>query len=129
MSRSDLARIADIYAAIAAIHAHLERGDLSDGLVFDAVRVRLIEIGEAVKGLPSNLRDQQPEIPWDKIAGMRDHLTHRYFDTSHAILQGTVDHDLPSLVTALDWIASGLQDPNEVAAEVARNRLRKEDDW
>ncbi len=27
-------------------------GDLSDGLVFDAVRIRLLEIGEAVKALP-----------------------------------------------------------------------------
>lgn len=36
----------------AALDAHVRRGDLTDGLVFDAVRVRLIEIGEAVKQLP-----------------------------------------------------------------------------
>jgi uncharacterized protein with HEPN domain len=28
---------------------------------------------------------------------MRDHLAHRYFDTTHAILQATVDGDLPDL--------------------------------
>jgi uncharacterized protein with HEPN domain len=37
--------------AIEAIRSHLDRGDLNDGLVYDAVRVRLIEIGEAVKGI------------------------------------------------------------------------------
>ncbi|MHB1534321.1 MAG: hypothetical protein ACYC1D_06865 [Acidimicrobiales bacterium] len=42
-------------AAIDAILSHLERGDLYDGLVFDAVGVRLIEIGEAVKVLPAEL--------------------------------------------------------------------------
>jgi hypothetical protein len=42
-------RLADIQAAIDAIRSHLQRGDLSDGLVFDAVRIRLLEIGEAVK--------------------------------------------------------------------------------
>jgi hypothetical protein len=33
---------------------------------------------------------------------MRDHLAHRYFDTSHSILQAaTVDHDLPDLELAV----------------------------
>ncbi|MDQ1741032.1 MAG: hypothetical protein QOE53_2684 [Pseudonocardiales bacterium] len=32
---------------------------------------------------------------------MRDHLAHRYFDTSHAILQATVDKDLPGLERAV----------------------------
>jgi len=47
-SRHDDERLADIIDAITAIRSHLTRGDLSDGLIFDAVRVRLIEIGEAV---------------------------------------------------------------------------------
>ncbi|MDP9397904.1 MAG: DUF86 domain-containing protein [Actinomycetota bacterium] len=84
------------------IREHLARGGLSDGLVFDAVRVRLIEIGEAVKALPQELLDREPGIPWDQVAGMRDRLAHRYFDTSHAVLQATVDHDLPELEQAID---------------------------
>ncbi len=71
----------DILAAIDAIGAHTARGDLSDGLIFDAVRIRLLEIGEAVKALPMALLDSEPSIPWSQIAGMRDHLAHRYFDT------------------------------------------------
>jgi uncharacterized protein with HEPN domain len=70
-------RLADIQAAIDAIHSHLQRGGLSDGLVFDAVRIRLLEIGEAVKALPAELLDSQPSIPWRQIARMRDHLAHR----------------------------------------------------
>lgn len=46
MSRQDEARLGDIVDAIAAIRDHLTRGDLHDGLVYDAVRVRLIEIGD-----------------------------------------------------------------------------------
>jgi uncharacterized protein with HEPN domain len=42
--------------------------------------VRLIEIGEAVKGITSQLLDHEPDIPWSAIARMRDHLTHRYFE-------------------------------------------------
>jgi len=32
---------------------------------------------------------------------LRDLLAHRYFDTSHSILQATVDHDLPALNAAI----------------------------
>jgi uncharacterized protein with HEPN domain len=62
VSRRDRQRLDDILAAIGAIRAHLARGDLSDGLVFDAVRVRLIEIGEAVKALPADLLAHEPDL-------------------------------------------------------------------
>jgi uncharacterized protein with HEPN domain len=94
-------RLADIQAAIDAIRSHLRRGGLSDDLVFDAVRIRLLEIGEAVKALPAEILSSQPAIPWAQIARMRDHLAHRYFDTDHAILRATVDNDLPDLERAV----------------------------
>ena len=88
-------------AAIVAIGDHLGRGTLDDGLVFDAVRVRLIEIGEAVRAISPEMLDREPEVPWVDVAGMRNHLAHRYFDTAHAIVQATIDHDLPPLTAAV----------------------------
>jgi uncharacterized protein with HEPN domain len=113
VSYRDRQRLSDIQAAIDAIRSHLQRGTLSDGLVFDAVRIRLLEIGEAVKALPAELLDTQPAIPWSQIARMRDHLAHRYFDTAHAILQATVDDDLPELERAIQSMAASL--PDDVA--------------
>lgn len=55
MSRRDARRLEDVLAAAAAILAHLDRGPLTDGLVFDAVRIRLIEIGESVKAVDPEL--------------------------------------------------------------------------
>jgi uncharacterized protein with HEPN domain len=115
VSSRDRQRLADIQAAIEAIRSHIQRGSLSDGLVFDAVRIRLLEIGEAVKALPDDLLASQPSIPWRQIARMRDHLAHRYFDTGHAILQATVDDDLPVLEQAIRTLAESLppeQDDN-----------------
>lgn len=102
MSRRDDQRLGDILAAVAAIDDHLGRGSLDDGLVFDAVRVRLIEIGEAVRAISPALLDREPDVPWVDVAGMRDHLAHRYFDTEHAIVRATVDHDLPPLIAAVE---------------------------
>ena len=78
MSRRDGQRLQDILDAIDAIRSHLARGELSGGLVFDAVRVRLIEIGEAIKGISPELLDPEPGHPWTDIARMRDRLAPRY---------------------------------------------------
>jgi hypothetical protein len=40
-----------------------------------------------------------------------DHLAHRYFDTAHAILQATIDDDLPDLERAVHALTQSL--PNE----------------
>ncbi len=102
MSRYDDQRLADILAAAQAIAAHLGRGGLEDGLVFDAVKVRLIEIGEAVKAIDPALLAEESDIPWVDVAGMRNHLAHRYFDTAHSVVQATVTEDLPPLVAAVE---------------------------
>lgn len=102
MSRHDDQRLTDILAAADAIADHLQRGDLDDGLVFDAVRVRLIEIGEAVKAVDTELLAKEPDIAWIDVAGMRDQLAHRYFDTAHSIVGATVTEDLPPLVAAVN---------------------------
>lgn len=101
MKRYDDQRLTDIEDAIIAIRAHLTRGALSDGLVFDAALIRLLEIGEAVKAISPSLLATEPAIPWKNIAAMRDQLTHRYFDTEHAVVNGTVTEDLDPLLAAV----------------------------
>ncbi|MEZ0492123.1 DUF86 domain-containing protein [Kineococcus sp. TBRC 1896] len=110
MSRHARQRLLDVQAALEAIDAHTRRGDLSDGLVFDAVRVRLIEIGEAVKAVPDDVLTGEPDLPWSQIARMRDHLAHRCFDTTHAIVAATVTQDLPELRRAVERLLEGLGD-------------------
>lgn len=44
----------------------------------DAVIRRLEIVGEAIKNRPVDFREQYPDIPWRKIAGMRDVLIHGY---------------------------------------------------
>lgn len=101
MSRRDPERLRDILDALEAITSHLARGDLSDGLIFDAVRVRLIEIGEAIKAISPELLDTEPAHPWSDIARMRDRLAHRYFDTTHGQVRGAIEHDLEPLKAAV----------------------------
>lgn len=73
MSRRDTAWLADILAAIDAIDSYLAEGDLSQGVVYDACRARLIEIGEAVKHLDSKLLGHAPDIHWRVHSGDSSH--------------------------------------------------------
>lgn len=116
MTRRDNQRLEDILASAAAIASHLERGGLDDGLVFDAVRVRLIEIGEAVKDIEPELLAIEPDIPWSDVARMRDHLAHRYFDTVLEIVEFTVIGDLPPLVAAVERLQEHLNSATDPEA-------------
>jgi uncharacterized protein with HEPN domain len=109
VSRRDDERLEDIVESAKAIASHLQRGGLDDGLVFDAVRIRLLEIGEAVKDIDPATLASEPDIPWRDVAGMRDQLAHRYFDTAHALVQATVDNDLPPLVEAAERLLTRLR--------------------
>jgi uncharacterized protein with HEPN domain len=95
-------RLTDVTEAIAAINRHRARGDLDDPLVFDAVRMRLVEIGEAVGTLPAELLDTEPEVPWREVVAMRHTLAHHDYDTAIGILATTIDEDLGDLGAAID---------------------------
>ncbi len=44
-------------------------------------------------------------MPWPAIARMRDHLTHRYFDTQLEIVSDVITNDLTSLRDAVAKLA------------------------
>jgi len=83
LTRSPRNRIRDIQASIAAIR-QFEATGRDRPVVFDAVRMRLLEIGEAANGIPKQLGDSEPSVSWREIIGMRNWMAHRYFDTAHA---------------------------------------------
>ncbi|HZU92415.1 MAG TPA: HepT-like ribonuclease domain-containing protein [Microbacterium sp.] len=101
MSRRELDRLRDIAAACTAIGGYIDRSDADEDIVFDAIRARLMGIGEAVKDLDPAMTSTEPSIPWSEIARMRDHLAHRYFDTTHAIVTATARNDIPELARAV----------------------------
>jgi uncharacterized protein with HEPN domain len=106
MSRPSRARLEDILVACRIIEDYASRAE-DDGIVFDAIRIRLVEIGEAVKDLDPSVTASEPDIPWADMARMRDQLAHRYFDTSHGIVMTTARLDVPRLKAAVERLLDG----------------------
>lgn len=61
-------------------------------------------IGEAASKVSPECRLALPAVPWAAITGMRNRLVHAYFDIETDLLWGTVQKDLPDLLTELKAI-------------------------
>ena len=72
--------------------------------VQDAVVRRLEVIGEAAKNVSEETKEKHSDIPWKKITGMRDVLTHAYFGVNLKRVWEVVKTDLPQLKQNLSTI-------------------------
>ncbi len=66
-----------------------------------AVLHQLLIIGEAVKRLSEDFRQQHSNIPWRLIAGMRDKLIHGYDSVDLDEVWKTALQDIPDLLASI----------------------------
>ena len=94
----------ELYAANQTKETFLNSPQLQDSVVR-----RLEILGEAVKNIPDEFRDQHPNIPWKKIAGMRDMLIHQYFGIDFRLTWKVVEKDIPEIKKMLISIRGSLK--------------------
>ena len=79
-----------------------------EGMKNLAASCMLIEaIGEGVKQIEkltqSRLLDERPEIPWQDVIGIRNHIANGYFDIDGDIVLDVIKNNLDELLTAINY--------------------------
>lgn len=94
----DLIYLEDILERINRIEFYTEEGKKTFNqsfLIQDGV-IRCFEVmGEAVKHLSPDLRQQYTDIPWRQIAGFRDVLIHDYMGVDFDEIWDVIIVDIP----------------------------------
>ena len=102
--KDDRVYLLHVRDAIERIRSYTAAGQgpfMADTRTQDAVIRNLEIIGEAVKRLSENTRSRRPDIPWSRIAGMRDVLIHQYFGVKLETVWEVVAHHLSPLSAAV----------------------------
>lgn len=96
----------DILQAMSKIERYCSGMDrasfLADDKTADAVVRNIGIIGEAVKQLPANFKDQYPGVPWNQIAGLRNRIVHDYAGIDLEIIWEVVQSSLPRFREQID---------------------------
>lgn len=98
--RNDRDKLHDILEAIERIERYASQGRAAfeqNELIQTWFTQNLQIIGEAARSLSSEIREQHPEVPWPKIIGMRNILTHNYFEIDFDIVWVVVEQELTPL--------------------------------
>jgi uncharacterized protein with HEPN domain len=105
--RDDRERLLDILEAIERIDRYAVRGREAfenDELIQNWITHQLQIIGEAAARITPDLRENHPEVPWRQIIGMRNVLTHGYFEIDLDIVWSVVERDLGKLRSQVEAI-------------------------
>ncbi|MCP5099288.1 MAG: DUF86 domain-containing protein [Chloroflexi bacterium] len=73
-------------------------------LVYDATLRNIEIIGEASKQIPTQVRNNYPQVEWRKISGMRDIVVHVYFGIDHNIVWDVISNKIPELLPQIKQI-------------------------
>jgi uncharacterized protein with HEPN domain len=64
-------------------------------MVVDAVVRNFEIIGEASNNLPDEIKDKYPEVPWRKMYGLRNLVSHEYFGIDYEMIWEIAKTNLP----------------------------------
>ena len=77
---------------------------VKDQKTLNAVTFSIQMIGEAAKHIPKNVKTENPDFPWEKMAKMSDDLILRYFAIDNKALYQTATQTIPPLKAPIEKI-------------------------
>lgn len=69
----------------------------NDLKTYDAVLMQFVNIGEMINRLSDTFREKHDQMTWHAAIGMRNEITHGYFNIKPEVVWKTIKDDLPPL--------------------------------
>lgn len=81
--------------------------------ILDAICMQLIAIGESLKKLDKitnrELLSKYPSVEWHKAMGLRDIISHHYFDINAEVIYDVCKNEIPKLAHEISKIIRDLE--------------------
>jgi len=113
MKRNLKVYLDDILESSAIISEYLNKVNFEkfskDIGIQDKILRRLLVIGEIARLLPENFKEKHLNIPWERIAGMRNVIIHEYFGVEMKRIWKVAKHDLPKFQKEIKKISTEIK--------------------
>lgn len=98
--RDNILYLEDIILAMERIREYISGLDFihfkRDYKTVDAVIRNFEIIGEASKNLSKDIKDNNPNVPWEEMYRLRNRISHEYFGIDYEIIWDIISRHLPN---------------------------------
>lgn len=106
LAERDKTLLQDMLAACLEIRVYVGRQDLdaflADGKTYRAVERCLEIVGEAARSVSEECRAGHGDIPWRKVIGLRNVISHEYGDIDYEGIFTVATDSIPRLIGSLE---------------------------
>ncbi len=106
--------VQDVFDCIEKINIYVsgmkgEKALKKNKQAYDAVMMNFIIIGEAIKNIYIDVRENHPEVEWKQIMAMRNIMVHEYWGINEGVVWDSIKNNLPKLKEIIAKIRDSLK--------------------
>ncbi len=104
-NKNDKYYLDKIRTDIEFIIVHMRDVDLKElnenEVLLDSMLFRMIQISENAKRLSEEYKEENNNLPWNELTGLRNRIVHDYGNVDLSIVFETLKYDIPELMEQL----------------------------
>ena len=104
-TKNDNSYLDKIKTDIEFIIVHMKDVDLQElndnEVLLDSMLFRMIQISENAKRLSEKYKEENTNLPWNELTGLRNRIVHDYGNVDLNIVFETLKYDIPELMEQL----------------------------
>lgn len=115
MTKTDKERLKKIISTWNKLQQELDKRNITADILLNdtflqwAVTTPLYNIGEQVYNISNELKKSRPDIPWNKVAGLRHRLVHDYDGINWTIIVEVIFEDMKPFIADIKNVLAQME--------------------